>query len=195
MGADDLNPASCTAFLLAAFTLAGFCQAAWLGSAYSRRFAVPLDAGRTFRGRRLLGDNKTARGFMVMVPATALSFAALAAVAQMTTAHTGLWPLSPAGYLLTGFCAGIGFMGGELPNSFVKRQLGIAPGASPAGRAAAAIWFVIDRCDSVLGMLVVLSLVVPVAWRIWLYVLIAGPVLHGAFSLLVYRLGGKARAA
>jgi len=195
MGTDDLNPASCAAFLVVAFTLAGFCQAAWLGSPFSRRFAVPLDAGRTFRGRRLLGDNKTARGVMVMVPATALSFAALAAVTQMMTVRAGLWPLSPAGYLLTGFCAGVGFMGGELPNSFVKRQLGIAPGASPTGRVASAFSFVIDRFDSVLGMLIVLGLVVPVPWRAWLYVLIAGPVLHGAFSRLVFRLGGKARAA
>jgi len=193
--ADGLNPASCTAFLLAAFTLAGFCQAAWLGSACSRRFAVPLDAGLTWRGRRLLGDNKTVRGFMVMVPATALSFAALAAIVQTMAPHTGLWFGSPAGYLLTGFWAGVGFMGGELPNSFVKRQLEIAPGTSPTGRVAAAISFAIDRLDSVLGMLVVLSIAVPVPWRTWLYVLVVGPALHGLFSMLIFRLGGKARAA
>ncbi len=196
MGTDDLNPAACAVFLMAAFIMAGFCQAAWLGSEYSRRFAFPLDAGCTWRGRRLLGDNKTARGFMVMVPATAFSFAALAAITGMTaTGPTGLWSLSPASYLVAGFWAGIGFMAGELPNSFVKRQLGIAPGASPKGRGASAFCFVIDRLDSVLGMLVVLSLAVPVPWRAWLYVLTTGPALHGAFSVLVFHLGGKARAA
>lgn len=195
MGTDDLNPAACAAFLVAAFTLAGFCQAAWLGSAWSRRFAFPLDAGRTWRGRRLLGDNKTPRGFMVMVPATAISFAVLAVITGLAGGPAGLWPLTPSGYLAAGFWAGLGFMGGELPNSFVKRQLGVAPGASPASRVAAAVAFLADRLDSVFGLLFALSVVAPVPWRTWLYVIIAGPFLHGAFSVLVFRLGGKARAA
>jgi CDP-2,3-bis-(O-geranylgeranyl)-sn-glycerol synthase len=195
MGTDDLNPAACAAFLMAAFTLAGLCQAAWLGSGLSRRFALPLDGGRTWRGRRLFGDNKTARGFMVMVPATALAFASLAVVTRLASAPVGLWPLSPGGFLVAGFWAGLGFMVGELPNSFIKRQLGIAPGSRPAGSVASAIAFVADRLDSVVGALVVLSLVVAVPWRTWLFVLVAGPALHMAFSVLVFRLGGKARAA
>ena len=195
MGTGELNPAACAAFLVAAFTVSGLCQAAWLCSAFSRRFSLPLDGGRTWRGHRLLGDNKTARGFVVMVPATALSFAALAALAGWTAGIAGLWPLTPAGYLVAGFWAGLGFMAGELPNSFVKRQLGIDAGASPPGLVASAVSLLADRLDSVIGMLIVLSLVVPVPWLIWLYVLVAGPVLHGAFSLLVFRLGGKERAA
>ena len=195
MGTDALNPAACAAFLVAAFSLAGFCQAAWLGSARSRRFAVPIDARLTIRGRRLLGDNKTVRGFLVMVPATALGFAALSAVIRLTGLGGGLWPYPAAGYLALGFWAGLGFMAGELPNSFIKRQLDIAPGASPNGRVTSLVCHGIDRFDSVVGMLVVVSLAVPVPWLTWLYALIAGPVLHGAFSLLVFRLGGKARAA
>ena len=195
MGAGDPNPESCALFLVAAFILAGLCQSAWLGSPVARRLAIPLDAGLAWRGRRVFGDNKTVRGFAVMVPATALSFAALAALAQAAAWPTGLWPLSPAQYLAAGFWAGLGFMLGELPNSFVKRQLDIAPGSAPGGRVAAAVCFIIDRLDSVVGMLVVLGLVVTLPWRLWVYVLVAGPALHGAFSVLVYRLGGKARAA
>jgi len=194
MESDDLDPAVCAAFLVAAFILSGLCQAVWLGSKLSRRFAFPLDGGLTWRHRRLFGDHKTVRGFMAIVPATALSFALLSTVAG-SHGITGLWPLSPAGYLLTGFWAGMGFMGGELPNSFLKRQMGIPPGARPESPSSAAITFLVDRLDSVVGMLLALGLVVSVPWRTWLYVLAAGPVLHGAFSVLVYRLGGKGRAA
>ena len=89
--------------------------------------------------------------------------------------------------------AGLGFMLGELPNSFVKRQLDIAPGAAPRGRLAAATSIVVDRLDSILGMLAAVSLVVPMSWRTWTCVLVLGPVIHGAFSVLLFRLGAKSR--
>jgi CDP-2,3-bis-(O-geranylgeranyl)-sn-glycerol synthase len=195
MNPGDVSPAACATFLVAAFSVAGIFQSVWLASSLSRRFGFPLDGGRTWRGRRIFGGNKTARGFIAMVPAAAVSFVLIGAWAKLAGASDGLWDMRPAAYLMTGFWAGLGFMAGELPNSFLKRQLGIPPGGSPNGRIAAAVAFLADRLDSVVGMLCVLSLVVPVPARTWAYVLIAGPVLHGAFSLLVYRLGGKARAA
>ena len=128
-----MNPGTCAAFLLAAFTLAGFFHTAWLVMPASQRFAVPIDGGLKFRRRRLFGDNKMVRGFLVMIPATGLSFALLAVLLSNSPAGlTGLWPLSPGGYALLGLWAGIGFMAGELPNSFIKRQLDIAPGTAGA---------------------------------------------------------------
>lgn len=70
----SVDPLACTAFLVAAFLPAGLLHAAWLRAAASRRLAVPLDGGLTFRGRRLLGDNKTVRGLAVFVPAAGASF-------------------------------------------------------------------------------------------------------------------------
>src|SRR5207247_9533425 len=105
------------------FTLAGICQTAWLALPMSQRLAIPLDSGRTFRGRPLFGANKTVRGFVIMVPATGASFAALAGVlGGMRAGLAGLWPVSSADCGLLGTWAGFGFMFGELPNSFVKRQ-------------------------------------------------------------------------
>ncbi len=193
MSVGDLNPLACALFLVAAFVLAGVCQAAWLASPRSWRFGSPIDGGRTFRGRRLFGDNKTWRGFVVMVPATGASFGLLSIVAS--THVTGLWPLSAGAYVGLGLPAGVGFMAGELPNSFVKRQLDIPSGAAARGPISRPLWFVIDRIDSAAGMMLVLRLAVPVPWQTWLYVALIGPALHGLFSVLVYRLGGKARAA
>jgi CDP-2,3-bis-(O-geranylgeranyl)-sn-glycerol synthase len=188
----SLDPLACALFLVAAFALAGSAQALWLASDSSRRWAWPLDAGRTFRGRRLLGDNKTARGFVVMVPATGLAFLALALIGS---GMTGLWPLAPAHYLALGLLAGTGCMLGELPNSFVKRQLQIPPG-SPAGTPVQRlIFFIVDRLDSTLGVLAALTLAVPVPPATVVYVLLVGVALHGALSAVTFRLGGKARAA
>ena len=82
----------------------------------------------------MFGEHKTLRGFVVMIPAAAVSFVALAA-AVGDPAAAGLWPLTPLGYAGLGAFAGFGFMAGELPNSFIKRQLGIRPGDCPPGAA------------------------------------------------------------
>jgi hypothetical protein len=86
---------------------------------------------------------------------------------------------------------------GELPNSFVKRQLDVAPGMAPpaGGKVGTAVMFVVDRVDSIIGMLVAISLVVPTPWMTWVYVLVIGPGIHLAFSVLLYRIGVKARPA
>lgn len=189
-----LDPISCGAFLLLAFVLSGTAQTAWFASAASRSFSQPLDAGLSLRGRRLFGANKTLRGFVVMVPATAAAFAALAALAGDPPA-LGLWNLSVREYARAGAVAGFGFMAGELPNSFLKRQLGIAPGRAPANPLAAVCTFVLDRLDSGIGMLAALALVVPVTWGTAGVVLLAGSVVHWTFSVVMFRLGLKARPA
>ncbi len=196
MSIPDLDPLSCALFLIAAFTLAGVCHSAWLAMPGSHRFAIPLDGGRTLGGRRLLGANKTLRGFTVMVPATGITFALLASVLRVwPDGLTGLWPLSPVGYALLGMWAAVGFMAGELPNSFIKRQLDIPPGQAAQGRFAGPLFFVFDRLDSTLGLMLALGVAVPVPWRTWLFVALIGPALHGLFSVALFRLGVKARAA
>ncbi len=193
----SLDPVACGAFLVTAFTLSGLAHTAWLAAPFSRRLAVPLDGGCMLGGRRLLGDHKTVRGLLVMVPATGISFAVLAALVASGPGipAAGLWPLTPAAYGLLGTWAALGFMAGELPNSFIKRRLDIEPGAAAQGRRFRVVFFLADRLDSTVGMLLALVLVVPVSWRIALFVLLAGPSVHAAFSVALFLLRVKARAA
>jgi hypothetical protein len=188
-----VDPLVAALFVLAAFTLAGAAQTAWFAAPMSHAFAIPVDGGRCFRGRRIFGEHKTVRGFVVMVPAAALAFALLATLAAETVLRA-LWPLSPLSYALLGAWAGFGFMAGELPNSFIKRQLDVAPGAAADGWRGVA-HFLLDRFDSGLGMLTALSLAVHVPWLSWLYVLLFGLFIHWSFSVVMFRLGLKRRAA
>jgi hypothetical protein len=115
-----------------------------------RSWRRPIDGGRSFGGRRLLGDNKTWRG---------AAFMCAGVVAATTLLHRAAWyrdrlpaEVRDASPLLVGALLGISTVAGELPNSFAKRRLGIAPGArrrSPAGVA----FTVFDQADFV-----------PVAW-------------------------------
>jgi hypothetical protein len=188
-----LDPVACAIFLLAAFVLAGVAQTAWFKWPRSRAFAWPIDGGLTLRGRRLFGVNKTVRGFVVMIPAAAAACALLGSLTDPVA--LGLWVLPPAGYAALGAWAAMGFMAGELPNSFLKRQLDIDPGRGVSHPAARCLQFAVDRLDSGVGMLVAVSLVVPTPWLTWLYVLLAGWALHWGFSALMFHLGLKPRAA
>ena len=186
------DPWSLALFLLVAFTMAGAAQTAWFGSPWSRAFMAPLDGGSTLRGRRIFGPHKTIRGLVGMVPAAAAAFGLLA---WLLRDRPGIWPLSVAQYVALGGWAGLGFMAGELPNSFIKRQLGIAAGQAPERPAAVVAQFVADRLDSGIGMLAAISVAVHVPVLTWAYVLLVGPFIHWCFSLLMFRLGIKARPA
>lgn len=184
-------------FLIAAFITAGLIHSAWLASAVSYRLNVPVDGRLHVRGRRLFGDNKTVRGFVVMPPAAGLSFWVLGSLLDTTSPalRAGLWPLGNVELALLGTWAGLGFMLGELPNSFIKRQLDIAPGGPAKGNLPSLVSFAADRLDSIIGMLVVISIVTPTPWMTWVYAIVFGPGVHLCFSALLYRLGVKARLA
>ncbi len=192
-----LDPLSCALFVVVAFTLAGIVQTIWLRTALSRRFTTPLDGGRSFRGKRIFGDNKTPRGFIVMVPAAALAFAGLHHL--LATLHPtwtdGIWPLTGFQFFALGGLASFGFMLGEMPNSFLKRQLSVPPGCAPRSRLARLVCFFGDRLDSIVGMLVVMSFVVPTPWKMWLFVLLIGPGIHLLFSAALFSMGVKRRWA
>ena len=184
------EPFRCFLFILGAFIVGGCAQTVWFRSAVSRRLLQPLDGGITWRGKRLFGDNKTLRGFMVIVPVTAMAFVLL----DLLPGWPGPWQLAPVEYAAVGAWAAFGFMAGELPNSFMKRRLGVGAGqAAQGGRKY--LFAVVDRIDSILGMLLALAVVVPVPWQTWLLFLVLGPGIHGAFSLLMFRVGAKARVA
>ncbi|HEX8648993.1 MAG TPA: CDP-archaeol synthase [Thermoleophilaceae bacterium] len=90
----------------------------------------PIDGGLELGGRRLLGDNKTWRGAVVMFAGAVATTAALGRTRwfrERLPAGLAAAPAPAYGALL-----GLGLVGGELPTSFVKRRLGVAPGQRAA---------------------------------------------------------------
>lgn len=188
----ELNSLVCILFLVLSLSTAGVFQVAWLRTGLSTKFTHRVDLGLTVRGRPLFGENKTLRGFIVMVPATGFSFWAWS---RVLADLNGLWALSAWEFVVFGCLAGAGFMAGELPNSALKRQLDIAPGEAPSQPWLRRLCLVLDRTDSLLGSLLTMSFYVRVPWTVWLGCLLVGPGIHAIFSFLLYRLGVKKRAA
>jgi len=120
---------------------------------------APIDFGATLRGRRVFGANKTWRGALVVIGGSA-TFSTLLAQFNAATLH---WPV-PVPYAEVhptawGALIGLGYIIGELPNSFVKRQLDIAPGAMGQGAQGRLFW-VADQLDSLAGILLCV-------WPVW----------------------------
>jgi hypothetical protein len=95
----------------------------------------PIDGGRTWRGRRLLGDNKTWRGALVMSSGPLLATVAL---------HRAEWYRSrlpaDANPLLHGAILGASVVVGELPNSFLKRRPGSPRSRRSVARPSSTRW-------------------------------------------------------
>ena len=186
------------AFVVIGLAMAGVVHVLWLRTAWSRRFDQPLDGGARWRGRRVFGPNKTLRGLLAMPVAAALAFPALLlAIGSIAPPWVRqLWPLSATAYGGLGFACGVAFMLAELPNSLLKRQLGVAPGALPNQGWLRPLCAIVDRLDSTLGVLLLLTLLPGVGATIgvWVWAILLGPVLHAGFSIWLHRSGVKSRA-
>jgi CDP-2,3-bis-(O-geranylgeranyl)-sn-glycerol synthase len=150
----DPQPLLRALWLVAPVVLAGAVHSIVIHRDLLPRLARPLDGGRMFRGRRLFGANKTWRGVIVMSATSAVAAAAL----TPRFVDVPVRVAGPAGFALLGLTLGLAYSLAELPNSFVKRRLGIAPGAQTAGRRTTQ--FVLDQLDSVVGVVAVLAIFV-----------------------------------
>ncbi|OGR04115.1 MAG: hypothetical protein A2284_09250 [Deltaproteobacteria bacterium RIFOXYA12_FULL_61_11] len=183
------------AFLLGAFVLGGIAQTLWFRSPSCRLFAYPLDGGRTLRGRRIFGDNKTVAGFLVFVPVVSGSFALLGWLTELQgldfLSRVG-WPEQPLSLFFIGLAGSFGYMLAELPNSMIKRQFSVEPGARPTGWLRY-VTFAMDQGDSVLGALLLLHLAAPLPRTTWFSLLVLAAVVHWLFNVVLYLLGVKSK--
>lgn len=173
--------------LFAGLIFHGLCiKFGWL-----RSLAIPIDRGVVLRRRPLFGANKTYRGVLAVAIGSAAGYSlqSLAPAVQPPV----LRALTMLAVASLGFSLGAAAMISELLNSFLKRQLDIAPGMP--GRGPATLFFyVFDQVDFLLGAWLVawpwVALTMPrVLWSIVFVV-----VVHQLISSLGARLGMRGSA-
>jgi CDP-2,3-bis-(O-geranylgeranyl)-sn-glycerol synthase len=146
----------------------------------------PIDGGRTWGDRRLLGDGKTWRGTAAgTLAGTALALLLNAAAPAVEAALGFGLPTFP---LLVAATLAFGAMLGDIGASFLKRR---------TGRERGAAFPVVDQLDFVVGALGLTALVA----REWfaatfplpalVVVVVATPVLHVVTNAIAYLLGLK----
>src|SRR4051812_12724010 len=153
-----------------------------------RSLKRPMDGGRTVGGRRILGDNKTWRGAVVM--AAGVEAAALAL--HRSAAYRRRLPpeVRDARPAVTGALLGVATVAGELPNSFAKRRLGVAPGGHRGGAAGVAL-AVVDQADLVVAAWLVLAPVRRMTVREAATAFAVVAALHVPINLVGYALGAR----
>jgi hypothetical protein len=121
----------------------------------------PIDGGARWRGRPLFGANKTWRGPVTVAVGAGvfLSLQAHGLHRVQGLAAIELFDLRDLPAALVGAAAGAAAELAELPNSFVKRRLGIEPGGTTRGPLAAA-FYLWDQLDLLVGYWPVLAWVV-----------------------------------
>jgi CDP-archaeol synthase len=167
-------------YLIAPAVVAGIVHAVVIKRDLLTALAKPLDAGRG-----VLGANKTWRGIAVMVVGSTV-FVALQRVIALD--GIALLDYSEPLTLLFGAALGAGYSLAELPNSFVKRRLGV-----PAGRRArrfAPLQYIADQGDSVIGAALAVALFVR-DMEVLALVVALGFALHALVDRLLYVLHVK----
>jgi CDP-diglyceride synthetase len=152
------------------------------------RLRKPIDGGRSLAGRRLFGDNKTWRGAIAMFAGTIVAALVLSRVDWYWSRLPG--EIRSAGALPFGALLGLGVVAGELPNSFLKRRIGIAPGArrrSPVGIALA----IFDQGDFVLGVWIALLPIWAMSPAQALLAFAVVSLAHLAISAIGYAIGAR----
>jgi len=147
-----------------------------------------LPALRRPISRRLFGENKTWRGALFMTGGTV---AAALALYRLPAYRRRLpRPVAQASPALVGALLGLAVWSGELPNSFVKRRLGIAPGEqqrSPAG----VVISIFDQADWVPAAWLLLTPVWRMSAREAAQVFVIVAAVHVPLNLVGYAIGAR----
>ena len=89
--------------------------------------------------------------------------------------------------ILVGFLLGLFYALFELPNSFIKRRLGISPGKNING-ICKGIFIFLDQADSIFGMGLVVWMFYPIGICIYLLFVVVGALTHILLNMLLYAL-------
>lgn len=148
---------------------------------------IPIDFGKSLRGKRVLGDHKTWRGLAagIVLGTLVLYFQ------QLLTAHVG-WLHEWTSYvayahlpaLVLGPLFALGALGGDAIESFFKRQAGIQPGRS---------WFPFDQTDYIIGAAIASAPFVTFSPLQYLGLVVLWLIIHLAASAAGYLAGLKER--
>jgi CDP-2,3-bis-(O-geranylgeranyl)-sn-glycerol synthase len=125
-----------------------------------------MDFGKNFYdGKRVLGDNKTFRGFFFGL--------AIGIVVGLVECFLFGFPI------LFSLLTPLGALSGDLAGAFIKRRLGIAPGG---------LLPVIDQVDFVIGAVVFSIPLAIMTWELAVLVLLITPPIHLFTNFLAYKM-------
>lgn len=135
------------------------------------------------------GRNKTWRGLVVMPLATVLGVQITRSLEDIGFFGNALvqMPFPDGSTWYLGTLLGLGYVLSELPNSFVKRRLGITEGKLPTKNR---FWFaLVDQADCAIGCGIVFAFAMTVPLGLLVLCIVLGPAIHLVFNIALYAVG------
>lgn len=151
----------------------------------------PIDNGIVLKdNRRLFGNNKTWKGFIGYILFTTLVSILIGIIFNLLNINQyNFFYINYSNTLLynilTGFLLGLAYALFELPNSFIKRRIGIESGAKSTG-ISKYMFIIIDQIDSVIGCILVINIFYRMSFSFILFYIFLGGITHLAINLLLY---------
>jgi hypothetical protein len=126
---------------------------------------------------QLFGTSKTWRGFIILPVVTALL------AASFNYIFLDCY-LSPPNGVLLGLGLGFSYMAWELPNSFIKRRLGIANGERSKKMPLLQVFT--DKADSLIGVFLFYYWIMPISFTEVCILFILSMAIHMSLSYLLF---------
>jgi hypothetical protein len=151
----------------------------------------PLDHYKLYKSKRIFGQNKTYRGLFIMILASVFfSYIYFLLVRNFPKLQEyNLLNISDYSFIFYGFIFGFGYIIGELPNSFYKRQLSVNE-----GKSSSLIMHLIDQIDSVFSIMLFLVAFSSFTWKHFLIGVFFYGFIHLIINYILYLLGLRKEA-
>jgi len=143
--------------------------------------AKPIDFGLILNKNRVFGNSKTFRGFIIEILFTGL-FMSLTSLFLNVSLKNNVF--------ISGAILGLGYSLGELPNSFLKRRMGIKESTQISG-SLAKLFYILDHTDSIIGTLILLPLIYSPSIKLIITLLFVGTLLHALIDKSLYKFSYK----
>jgi len=165
-------------FVLWFFAPAGLANLAAFFSSkipYLKKLNYPIDFRVTIRKKRILGNHKTIRGFIVGIVFAILGVYFQIYVYENVPFIRSILPLNYSAIdpIIFGFLSGFGALAGDAVKSFFKRQIGFVPGES---------WFPFDQIDYIVGGLICTWFYIPLTFIQYIILFVVWFLTHVFFT-------------
>lgn len=133
--------------------------------------------------QRWFGRNKTWRGFVIMPLATLPGVWCSQWIEKLMDVNTQVFRVHSSIYLALGL--GLAYCLAEMPNSFVKRRLGVVEGQISEKYK----WFfiIMDQADSAIGCILFYVMIASISLSLAISTVIFGTVLHLMLNILLFK--------
>ncbi len=165
-------------FVLWFFAPAGLANLAAFFSSkipFIKKLNYPVDFRLTIRKKRILGNHKTIRGFVVGIVFAILGTYLQIYLYENVSILRSILPINYSAIdpIIFGFLAGFGALAGDAVKSFFKRQIGFVPGES---------WFPFDQIDYIVGGMICTWFYIPLTFIQYIILFVVWFLAHVFFT-------------